>query len=268
MLSRNSYQIGDSVTFGKYNHEPIRWRVIHIDEQGDPLLLAERILMIKAFDATSELHDDTDRKCGGSNLWMSSNLRQWLNSDEQQVNWIHHQPSMTNLLGSYNAYDTEKGFLANGNFSADERKQIKPYKHAVLLPEVNVLMKEGGTELHQDEYGDPIVACSHDVRSYHHFVTDRVFLLSVRQWVDYVYNQQSILGTDFHRAKPTTSAIERCGKIEHLSDKHAWDYWLNTPFAQSSEYIRYVDSSGQIDDRVACSDFMGVRPALVLDFKN
>ena len=43
-------KIGDYVVMGKYYDEPILWRCVDIDENG-PLMLADRILTIKAFDA-------------------------------------------------------------------------------------------------------------------------------------------------------------------------------------------------------------------------
>jgi hypothetical protein len=49
-------KIGTYIKFGKYNGQPILWRVIHNDENGNPVLFADRILSIKAFDASGNYH--------------------------------------------------------------------------------------------------------------------------------------------------------------------------------------------------------------------
>jgi hypothetical protein len=42
----------------KYYNEPILWRVINIDKDGDPLLFSEHILCLKAFDSAGAYHPD------------------------------------------------------------------------------------------------------------------------------------------------------------------------------------------------------------------
>lgn len=59
---------GDYVAFGKYNDQPILWKVIKIDD-GRPLLWSVYSLCFKSFD-------------DNSNLWDTSKLRQWLNSSQ------------------------------------------------------------------------------------------------------------------------------------------------------------------------------------------
>ena len=46
--------IGELVTFGKYHGHAIQWRVINKTDKGYPLLLAEKILTIKRYDAPGE----------------------------------------------------------------------------------------------------------------------------------------------------------------------------------------------------------------------
>lgn len=45
--------IGDCIVLGTYYNEPIIWRCADIDENG-PLMLSEKILCLKAFDAKGE----------------------------------------------------------------------------------------------------------------------------------------------------------------------------------------------------------------------
>lgn len=124
----SSISVGDCITLGNYNGEPIVWRCVGIDENG-PLMLSEKILCLKAFDAKGEdekYHSDGwgyIRKGAGSNCWSDSNLRQWLNSDESTVDWSHCAPSAKLVYGGYNAYDLEPGFL--NSFTALELAQVK-----------------------------------------------------------------------------------------------------------------------------------------------
>lgn len=39
-------KIGDYIQFGRYQGEHILWRVIDIDDEGDPLLLADEIITL------------------------------------------------------------------------------------------------------------------------------------------------------------------------------------------------------------------------------
>ena len=52
-----SINIGDYVIFGKYYDEPILWRCVDI-ENGDPLMLSDKIISIKPFDAAGSHPND------------------------------------------------------------------------------------------------------------------------------------------------------------------------------------------------------------------
>ena len=63
------YEVGNTVTFGSYNGEPIRWRVL--DERGKlRLLFAEEILTERAY---NDVLTDTS--------WRDCTLRKWLNGE-------------------------------------------------------------------------------------------------------------------------------------------------------------------------------------------
>ena len=120
--------IGQYIQFGKYNDAPILWRVIHKDPTtGDPVLFADRILTMKAFDAGGSYHSANSlREMGGSNYYPDSNIRQWLNSNSANsgattIDWIQNDPSAANFASGSNPYNTEKGFLEDGNFTSTER---------------------------------------------------------------------------------------------------------------------------------------------------
>jgi len=272
--SAQPIQVGDYVRFGHYYGRPITWRVINMDENGDPLLFSDKILSFKAFDTRGGYHQDDERKKNGSNYWPDSNLRQWLNSSESTVPWIQNAPSKNNVM--YNPYDTEKGFLADGNFTAAERNAIKPVTHKALLSETDKAKKEGGTELHKYEgyyttrYDNFIKeAVQNYDKAYYKNVTDSVFLLSVKEFIEYVYGKE--LG---YLAVPTGEALENSPELVKASTEH-WDtamstdravsWMLRTPQASSSDMVRMLEVLGMgVTDISADTGACGVRPALYL----
>jgi len=129
--------IGDYVQMGSYYDEPILWRCVDIDENGS-LMLADRILTIKPFDAAGNhkyadgtaQNDTSDgyRTYYGSNLWETSNMRCWLNSTATAGNltWLDGcPPTADKVYRGWNAYANEKGFLAEGNFTVNEQNAMK-----------------------------------------------------------------------------------------------------------------------------------------------
>lgn len=122
------YELGDSIDFGTYNGEEIEWRIIKINEDMSAVLISEEILCMKAFDAaesgTFNYYENTDywttaviedetigRMARGDNRWELSNLRVWLNSDKENVEYTDMPPTKAAMSERKNAYDTESGFL-------------------------------------------------------------------------------------------------------------------------------------------------------------
>lgn len=70
--------IGDYIQMGKYNDVPILWRCMDINDEHGTLLLSDKILCFKAFDAAGK-HDYDDIfqnvEKHGSNFWEDSNIR-------------------------------------------------------------------------------------------------------------------------------------------------------------------------------------------------
>lgn len=49
-----SYRIGDKLFFGSYMGEPIEWRVVNKTTTGSPMLLSEKVLDLRSFDAKGD----------------------------------------------------------------------------------------------------------------------------------------------------------------------------------------------------------------------
>lgn len=123
---------GDYILFGKYNNKPILWQCAYKDENGK-LMVSDKSICSKAFDSVgmlkgSHVHRyEHDRLLNVSNYWGDSNIRSWLNSKAPagEVNWLCGNPP--------ESYGNEKGFLADGNFTQEERALIKTVKQRSIL---------------------------------------------------------------------------------------------------------------------------------------
>ncbi len=261
--SSTSIKIGDYVQFGHYNEEPIVWRIINIDKDGDPLLFSEDIISLKAYDAASPgTYEQYYREEQGINLWRDSNIRQWLNSSDETVNWKDGVPSTENLMRRANPYDKEKGFLAGDNFSVQERAAIKQVTHKALLSYYDKGLNEGGTYISLDFRDISSIGDAYD-KAYYNSVSDEVFLLSVKDLHEYVYKR----GYEV-KAKPTQKAIDKSlVKFDGLSSEKYWDYWLSTPDDGYNAYTK-GGYSNYIDNEHPYADYVGVRPALYIDLSS
>lgn len=123
-------KIADRITFGRYNDEDIDWRVIKINGDGTAILLSSEILTIKAFDTAeggkyndyngvdywsyeNHIIDDPELRimARGNNDWSKSNIRTWLNSDREVVEYEDQAPTRQATCVGENFYGNEPGFL-------------------------------------------------------------------------------------------------------------------------------------------------------------
>ena len=276
VIKLEEIKVGDYVQFGKYNNAPILWRVISRDANGDPMLLADRILTLKAFDASGSYHvGDSTRLMNGSNYYLDSNIRQWLNSSianngSNLIDWIQNDPIAENLWLGHNPYNREKGFLADGNFTATERNLIKPLSHKVVIAGVDAAKKEGGTGNHTYSRNIINVVQNYDTTANYQSATDNVFLLSVKQLKEFVYDNSSVLGTNYHIAKPTIQAVEQSTFKDsvNLNSNNNFAYLLNSAFSITTDGVRYVRSEGTVEADSAFGGAYGIRPALQLNLSS
>jgi len=245
-LAIGELKIGDYVVYGRYEDEPIIWQVVHIDEQGDPLLFANNAISYKAFDASELATDQTDgdtintyRNDYGNNLWAVSNLREWLNSDAIIVEYQTSIPSTSGVSGGDNAYDTEKGFLAN--FTDDEILGILSTTHKTILPIEDIKYKVGGNEAHVFEFGIPKDVVNNYDAAYYMTTEEKVFLPSIKEISDYVVDN----GLDLLRYPTETAMSQDDSGRGNLNTPVS--YWLRTPTSTSATALRTVTYDGQVN---------------------
>lgn len=250
--------VGDYVQFGSYYGAPITWRVINKDGSGNPLLFAEDILTMKAFDAAGNYHTHIDRQTKGSNYYPDSNIRQWLNSSGNSITWTQNPPNAANVIDGINPYHTEKGFLADGNFTSAERTMIKPYAFKVHLSEMDSSRKDGGTETY---YRTGLDWDWNFSTAYYKNVTDNVFLPTLEMIKDYVYARSWNLS-----AKRTSQAFSNeTSYLSFISAADPYPYYLSS----AGGYLS-VNALDIFDNhKPASSGFpymaAGIRPATQLD---
>ncbi len=254
-------KVGDYISFGKYYGKPILWRVINYDPAKGYLLLSEKILCLKPFDAAGDLTDTrgTDaRKQYGSNYWEKSNIRLWLNSESSKVDYQGQKPpSKENIYLGYNPYNNEPGFLAN--FTSGERKLINPAAHRCILAFCDKSERDGGIQKHI--YNENIgKVLTNYKNAFYSDVTDKVFLPDIDELKEYVYDRKWPL-----IKAPTVEAVKNSNYVEeYFKSTEKWFYYLRTPYASTSNWVRIVQRGGGISYGNPFRGDTGIVPALYI----
>lgn len=252
-------KVGETVTFGSYNGEEIEWRVLRISEDGaKAVLVSSYILTMKAFDAAEggEYNEydgksywgrDTEANTNlelqvlvrGSSSWEDSNIRAWLNSEREVVEYSGQAPVMKAMSEHKNGYNTERGFL-NG-FTDEERAAI-----------VETEIKTAGNALSKED----IITTN-----------DKVFLLSADElgWFDEAGISKYTV--------PTQAALEQdqSNWYEVWVDSYGvkeYDWWLREPVAEKASAC-YIVGTGYTEQVLfeanAGLEGYGIRPAVTVD---
>lgn len=252
---------GDTVTFGTYLGESITWRVIQTGEKNEAVLISEDILTFKAFNAAEsgrynrddekndywsmeETKADQDLELQayvrGNSCWDTSDLRTWLNSDQENVVYDGIGPVESAMSEAKNGYIEEPGFLTG--FTEQEKNAIVPTQHLT-----------NGNALDQE----PVES------------TDLVYLLSKEElsWLEEA-------NVNIY-AKPTSQAIEqdetswyRAFSTEVGVESYYW--WLREPVPDKSSKCFMVNNGYNaeklVDMDVGVEGF-GVRPVIKINTK-
>lgn len=129
----------DFVLFGSYLGEPILWQVLKTESNGRVFMMTHYVIAFKAFDAAgkNDIYHKSDSEKYGSSVWVNCTLKEWLNSEETKVSYSHCPPDKKSVMGGYNAYNEEKGFLHDGNFDISLKTMIA--EDGVFVPDKNML---------------------------------------------------------------------------------------------------------------------------------
>lgn len=258
---RNTFAVGDTVTLGSYNDEPIRWRILRITEdRKHAVLVSADVLTMKAYDApeggrfnwydsvdywSQESEADTDPDLQilvrGNNIWSASNIRAWLNCKDEVVNYADQPPHAAAMAEHKNGYVNEAGFLHD--FTEEELAVITETEN---ITEGNIL------------YDAATVT-----------TTDLVYLLSTEelQWFDEA-------GISKY-ARPTDAAVDQDESCWWLLDYNTFHveescWWLRDPVEGTSSKC-YLVNNGYTEEllrqeNVGLEGF-GIRPAMTVDLR-
>ena len=277
---RFEVRLGNYLQMGSYSGAPILWRCVSVDENG-PLMLADKILCLKAFDAKtssgggSHARDpEGDRAQSGSNLWTDSTLRAWLNSGEDAVTWsCGNPPSAAYVGGGMNAYDAEPGFLTS--FSELELTAVKTVRQRSAVAELDPYTDGWAPYAPSPSEPSPTGTGSLDGlrgnydSAYATQSTDRMFLLDPVQLAAVCDNGPE-LGYYYYIGELSDEAAEYCEYgSEGIYAGSDWQSWLRTPVTDTGASVYAVYPNGMLESegregRAFDSEY-GVRPAFYLD---
>lgn len=151
VLKKNDY-----IYLGKFNGENILWKVISVDENGNPLLLSERAVCFMPFNAGKTV-------TAGSSDWKNSTIRNWLNSCEIKSFEFDCNPE-NKIKG--NKIIVKGGFLCTDNFTASELSVLKSFNDdKVFLPTAKMI---SGIDLKSRSKSPTVSAVINDPSAYLH----------------------------------------------------------------------------------------------------
>jgi len=271
-----SLKTGDYIQLGSYHVEdeddnPILWVVIdnnshyagYVNPETEHItLITAYIIDFRGFDAIEPENTNELRRGYGNGRYRTSNIRQWLNSSEDENNWWTAQNLDEGEPGVNNAdappddkgfpdfniagYEDKEGFLKS--FTDYELEAIL---ETTLAVGKNAAVDGGGYES----------------------VTDKVFLLSLTEVglgdrseyeegkiIDFLANVNS------RQAEATNACVENTNCLDKVSQEDNWNWWLRTPspgFPASTFMVSSIgDALNSTANMSECP--VGLRPALNL----
>lgn len=234
-----------------YYGKPIVWKIADKNHVGYPsgsvTLITEKIITLKCFDAMESGNSDGNRRSYGNNRYSLSNIDKWLNSDAAAGRWwaathsADAAPTNANVWSNYNEYDAQAGFL-NG-FSANMKAALL---NTTITVAKNTVTDGGGSET--------------ITRKVFYASTTEVGLANENNVAE--GSKLAIFSDNASRlAYPTAEAVSNSEyKTSGLAVGRPWWWYLRTPYASHSYYVRLVHTGGALSSASAFDGGGGVRP--------
>lgn len=209
--------------------------------------------------SNEKLEGSLYRSTHGSNYWTTSNLREWLNSEKETVNYTNQEPSTT-VLGNA-AYTNENGFLSN--FTKEEQSKIAITNHRVYLSTPDAaISKDGGTMQSVSNvyrgtsltYALPGLLQNYD-NYYYKNEKDKVFLLNDYELYQYIQK----------RGWSLSKNLTETAKNKYSYYNNTIEWFINAPTENiGNEYIRTVQNDNNSTVNTNPKVAKGIVPALNL----
>lgn len=264
-------RVGDYVQFGRYLGDPITWRVVYINEDGNPMLFSEKILCYKPYDAAESGKagvygkEEIAKEKKGSSRWLNSNIQEWLNCSNKKVKYSTQPPIKAAIDEGHNAYSEEAGFLSN--FSLAEQQAIAEVNHKAELATVDKEYALAGNDTLLRYCANPLTpadalcsAVPWPEPVYYEMVKDKVFLPSVEE-VKMIQDE----GIAWKRS-PTAKAGKQLSYNKYLVKEN---YWLRSAIDTNdrSGIVCYICDDGTVARLSPYMPELGICPALYLNMK-
>lgn len=180
---------GQYIYFGSYNNEPLKWVVLNNDDNG-LLLWCDNIVEFMEFDQADETNTEN---VYGSNSWIESDVRKWLNSE-----------------------------FAN-SFNEEGASHINNAKLKNILSYNNINNSTGGNKPFYWNSITSYVCQNYDTDAYYNYSVDSVFLLDVYQLQKYVYennlnynkDERYWLRTPYYSSISMVRIVDKDGFVYH-----------------------------------------------------
>ena len=201
------------------------------------------------------------RELQGSGYWTSSNMREWLNSSQERVEYTCNPPSKE-FMGN-NAYDMEAGFL--NQFTEEEINAIAVTQRRILVSKTDSISRTINRDY--GELGHLNTSTSSFISNFEDYVykyksmgakteNDKVFLLQPQELYWYLYIR------DFKISRNLTEEAKSKHNLNSLNG-HGW--WLQWDSSWTGYNRLATAGEGTYDIRQLYADNKrGIVPALNL----
>ena len=180
---------GQYIYFGSYNKMPLKWLVLNNDDKG-LLLWCDNIVEYTEFDNADEANKENIH---GSNSWMESDVRKWLNTE------------------FINSFNEKEASLINNTVN----KNILSYD--------NIDKRAGGNKPFYWNSITSYASQNYDTDAYYDYSNESVFLLDVYQLQKYVYennlkfkkDERYWLRTPYYSSNSMVRIVDKDGFVYH-----------------------------------------------------
>lgn len=180
---------GQYIYLGSINNEPLKWVVLNNDDNGF-LLWCDNVVGYMEFDNLDEVSKDN---LYGSNNWMESDVRKWLNQEFKN------------------------------NFNIKEASLINNVRLKNILSYNNIENRTGGNKPFYWNSITSYISQNYDTDAYYNYSSESIFLLDVYQLQEYVYenslnfkrDDRYWLRTPYYSSVSMVRIVDKDGFVYH-----------------------------------------------------